>query len=38
LLREVEGAAKPGSKVRDLAIVLTLRHTGLRVRELGRCG
>lgn len=34
LLREVEGAAKPGSRVRDLAIVLTLRHTGLRVGEL----
>jgi len=34
LLREVEAVAKPASKVRDLAIVLTLRHTGLRVGEL----
>ncbi len=34
LLREVEAAAKPGTRARDLAIVLTLRHTGLRVGEL----
>jgi integrase/recombinase XerC len=34
LLREVEAAAKPATKVRDRAIVLTLRHTGLRVSEL----
>lgn len=34
LLRELEAAAKPSTKVRDRAIVLTLRHTGLRVSEL----
>jgi integrase/recombinase XerC len=34
LLRELEAAAKPQTKVRDRAIVLTLRHTGLRVGEL----
>ena len=34
LLRELEAAAKPSTKVRDRAIVLVLRHTGLRVGEL----
>jgi site-specific recombinase XerD len=34
VLRELEAAAKPKAKVRDRAIVLTLRHTGLRVGEL----
>jgi site-specific recombinase XerD len=34
LLRELEAAAKPSAKVRDRAIVLTLRHTGIRVGEL----
>jgi integrase/recombinase XerC len=34
LLREVEAVAKPKAKVRDRALVLTLRHTGLRVGEL----
>src|SRR5262249_14279091 len=34
LLREVEATSKPRSRARDLAIVLTLRHTGLRVSEL----
>jgi site-specific recombinase XerD len=34
VLRELEAAAKPSTKVRDRAIVLTLRHTGLRVSEL----
>ncbi len=34
LLRELDAAAKPASKVRDRAIVLTLRHTGIRVGEL----
>ena len=34
LVRELEAAAKPASKVRDRAIVLTLRHTGIRVGEL----
>jgi hypothetical protein len=34
LLRELEAAAKPSTTVRDRALVLTLRHTGLRVGEL----
>jgi site-specific recombinase XerD len=34
LLRELEVGAKPSTKVRDRALVLTLRHTGLRVGEL----
>jgi site-specific recombinase XerD len=34
LLRELEAAAKPSTKLRDRAIVLTLRHTGIRVGEL----
>jgi site-specific recombinase XerD len=34
LLRELEAAATPSTKVRDRAIVLTLRHTGLRVGEV----
>lgn len=34
LLRELEAAAKPKTRVRDRAIVLTLRHTGIRVGEL----
>lgn len=34
LVRELDAAAKPASKVRDRAIVLTLRHTGIRVGEL----
>ncbi len=34
LLRELDAAAKPATKVRDRAIVLTLRHTGIRVGEL----
>jgi len=34
LLRELEAAAKPSTKVRDRAIVLVLRHTGIRVGEL----
>jgi integrase/recombinase XerD len=34
LLRELDAAAKLASKVRDHAIVLTLRHTGIRVGEL----
>jgi site-specific recombinase XerD len=34
LLRELEAAAKPSTRVRDRALVLTLRHTGLRVGEL----
>ncbi len=36
LVREIEAAAKPAAKARDLAIVLLLRHTGLRVGELVR--
>jgi integrase/recombinase XerC len=34
LLREVDAAAKPSTRVRDRAIVLLLRHTGIRVGEL----
>lgn len=34
LLRELDAAAKPSTKVRDRAIVLMLRHTGIRVGEL----
>jgi site-specific recombinase XerD len=34
LLRELEAAAKPKARARDRAIVLTLRHTGIRVGEL----
>ena len=34
LLRELEAAANPSTRVRDRAIVLTLRHTGLRVGEV----
>jgi integrase/recombinase XerC len=34
LLRELEAAAKPSVRVRDRAILLLLRHTGLRVGEL----
>jgi len=34
LVRELDAAAKPASKVRDRAIVFTLRHTGIRVGEL----
>ena len=34
LLRELEAAATPSTRVRDRAIVLTLRHTGLRVSEV----
>jgi len=34
LLREIEASSKPRTRARDLAIVLTLRHTGIRVSEL----
>src|SRR5207253_10834426 len=34
LLRELEAAAKPSVRVRDRALLLLLRHTGLRVGEL----
>jgi integrase/recombinase XerC len=34
LIREVERHARGAARLRDLAIVLTLRHTGLRVGEL----
>jgi site-specific recombinase XerD len=34
LIREVERHARGQARLRDLAIVLTLRHTGLRVGEL----
>ncbi len=36
LIREVERHARGVTRVRDLAIVLTLRHTGLRVGELAQ--
>ncbi len=34
LLRELDAVTKPKARVRDRAIVLTLRHTGIRVGEL----
>ncbi len=34
--REIEAAAKPRVRARDLAVVALLRHTGLRVGELCR--
>jgi site-specific recombinase XerD len=36
LIREVERHARGQTRLRDLAIVLTLRHTGIRVGELVR--
>src|SRR6185437_3771259 len=34
LIRAVERYGRGADRVRDLAIILTLRHTGVRVREL----